>query len=83
LFHNSYVFGSCIIHNLYTGCAKIKKIIPAPKLKFKIRKSKAARLIQNTKLAVVEKIFRRKDKKSENISGFIGTKWRRILNYNV
>jgi len=25
LFHNSNVFGSCIIHNLYTGCAKIKK----------------------------------------------------------
>ena len=28
-FHNSNVFGSCIIHILYTGCAKIKKIIPA------------------------------------------------------
>jgi len=24
--------GSCIIHILYTGCAKIKKIIPAPKV---------------------------------------------------
>jgi len=23
LFHNSNVFGSCVIHNLYTGCAKI------------------------------------------------------------
>ena len=32
LLHNSNVFGSCIIHILYTGCAKIKKIIiPAPK----------------------------------------------------
>ena len=32
LFHNSNVFGSCFIHILYTGCAKIKKkIIPAPK----------------------------------------------------
>jgi len=31
LFHNSNVFGSCIIHILYTGCAKIKEIIPAPK----------------------------------------------------
>jgi len=30
-FHNSNVFGSCIIHILYTGCAKIQKIIPAPK----------------------------------------------------
>jgi len=31
LFRNSKVFGSCIIHILYTGCAKIKKIFPAPK----------------------------------------------------
>ena len=32
LLHNSNVFGSSIIHILYTGCAKIKKkIIPAPK----------------------------------------------------
>jgi len=31
-FHNSNVFGSCIIQILYTGCAKIKKkIIPAAK----------------------------------------------------
>jgi len=27
LFHNSKLFGSCIIHILYTGCAKIKKNI--------------------------------------------------------
>ena len=33
LFHNSNVFGSCIIHIKYTGCAKIKKINPAPKVK--------------------------------------------------
>ena len=32
LFHNSDVFGFSIIHILYTGCAKIKKI-PAPKVK--------------------------------------------------
>jgi len=25
LFHKSKLFGSCIIHILYTGCAKIKK----------------------------------------------------------
>ena len=25
LFHNSNLFGSCIIHILYTECAKIKK----------------------------------------------------------
>ena len=25
LFHNSNLFGSCIIHILYTGCAKIKR----------------------------------------------------------
>jgi hypothetical protein len=31
LFHTSNVFGSCIIHILYTGFANIKKIIPAPK----------------------------------------------------
>ena len=32
LLHNYNVFGSCIIHILYTGCAKIKKkIIPAPR----------------------------------------------------
>ena len=31
LFHNSNVFGSFIIHILYTECAKIKEIIPAPK----------------------------------------------------
>jgi len=29
LFHNSNVFGSSNIHILYTGCAKIKKIITA------------------------------------------------------
>ena len=31
LFHNSNLFGSCIIHILYTGCVKMKKIIPTPK----------------------------------------------------
>ena len=31
LFHNSNLFGSCIIFILCTGCTKIKKIIPAPK----------------------------------------------------
>ena len=31
LFHNSKVFGSCIFHILYTECAKIKQMIPAPK----------------------------------------------------
>ena len=32
LFDNANLFGSCIIHILYTGCAEIKKkIIPAPK----------------------------------------------------
>ena len=31
LFHNSNVFGFCIIHILYTECAKIKKKILAPK----------------------------------------------------
>ena len=27
MFHNSNVFGSCIIHILYTECAKIKKLL--------------------------------------------------------
>jgi len=36
LFHNSNVFGSCIIHILYTGCAKIKKKLRRQKLKLKI-----------------------------------------------
>ena len=32
LFNNANLFGSYIIHILYTGCAEIKKkIIPAPK----------------------------------------------------
>jgi hypothetical protein len=31
LFHNSVVFGSCVIHILNTGVVKLKKIIPAPK----------------------------------------------------
>jgi len=32
LFHNSTVFGSRIIHILYTGCAKIKKKSGAKRL---------------------------------------------------
>ena len=31
LFHNATFFGSCNIHILITGCAKILKKIPAPK----------------------------------------------------
>jgi len=31
LFHKSNVFDSCIIHILYAGVLKFKKIIPAPK----------------------------------------------------
>jgi len=31
LFHKFKIVGSCIIHILYRGCAKIKKIILAPK----------------------------------------------------
>ena len=31
LFHNSNLFGTCIIHILYTGCAKIKKNNSGPK----------------------------------------------------
>jgi hypothetical protein len=31
LFHNATFFGSCIIHILHTGCAKIKWRSPVPK----------------------------------------------------
>ena len=31
LFHNANLFGSCIIHILYAGCAKIKKNISGAK----------------------------------------------------
>ena len=31
LFHNATFFGSCNIHILNTGCAKISKKIPVPK----------------------------------------------------
>ena len=31
LFHNANFFGSCVIHILYTVCAKIKKKNPVPK----------------------------------------------------
>ena len=34
LFHNSNIFGSCIIHILYTGCAKIKKNSGAKRLRW-------------------------------------------------
>ena len=37
-FHNSNVFGSCIIHILYTGCAKIKKKISGAKRLSKVSK---------------------------------------------
>jgi hypothetical protein len=33
LFHNSNVFGPCVIHILYTGCAKIEKKSGAKRLK--------------------------------------------------
>ena len=32
-FHNANLFGSCIIHILYTGCAKIKKKIRRQRVK--------------------------------------------------
>ena len=38
LFHNSNVFGSCIIYILYTGCAKIKKKSGSKRLTFQSRK---------------------------------------------
>ena len=35
--NNSNLFGSCIIHILYTGCAKIKKKIRCQKVNNKLR----------------------------------------------
>jgi hypothetical protein len=49
LFHNSNVFGSCIIHILYTVCAKIKKkIIPEAKRLIRILKIQAASSIETS-----------------------------------
>jgi hypothetical protein len=39
-FHNSNIFGSCIIHILYTGCAKIKKKFLRQKVKVAINWSR-------------------------------------------
>ena len=39
LFHNSNVFGSCIIRILYTGCAKIKKKFWRQKVNFLLGKN--------------------------------------------
>ena len=33
MFHNANLFGSCIIHILYTGCAEIKKKIRRQRIK--------------------------------------------------
>ena len=46
LFNNSNEFGSSIIHILYTGCAKIKKIIPALKAYLKSVYSYRSNVIQ-------------------------------------
>ena len=35
LFHNSNLFSSCIIHILYTGCAKIKKKFRRQKVNYR------------------------------------------------
>jgi len=49
-FHNSNVFGSCVIHILYTGCAKIKK-----------NNSGAKRLILNTPVIRTFRIYMSED----------------------
>ena len=50
LFHNSNVFGSCIIHILYTGRAKIKKI-------FRRQKVNNSRLAASMRAAHIRKQF--------------------------
>ena len=47
LFHSSNVFGSCIIHILYTGCAKIKKKIRRQKVNVAIPQYKSIALALN------------------------------------
>ena len=49
-FHNSNVFGSCIIQILYTGCAKIKK---------RFRRQKLKALNQQYKFCVAPNRFKR------------------------
>ena len=48
LFHNSNVFGSCIIHILYTWCAKIKKKY------FRLQKVKSSHLTVANALTVTK-----------------------------
>jgi len=45
LFHNSNIFGSCIIHILYTGCGKIKK------------NNSCAKMLKHTSLQVKYPLF--------------------------
>ena len=43
LFHNANLFGSCIIHILYTGCAEIKKK-KFPRQRVKLSNNAAVRM---------------------------------------
>ena len=54
LFHNSNVFGSCIIHILYTVCAKIKKNSAAKRLKCVLNKMGALMSEDNIKIDFME-----------------------------
>jgi len=63
LFHNSNVFGSCIIHILYTGCAKTKKkTISAPKVKDYVHRlvyrTKCTTLSENGSVSAVRQTSR-------------------------
>ena len=48
LFHNSNLFGSCIIHILYTECAKIKKNNSGAKRLMMYKAKICLRTLQNT-----------------------------------
>jgi len=52
LFHNSNIFGSCIIYILFTGCAKIKK-----KIRRQTVKEKAAVCLNGDKNRKVDLIL--------------------------
>ena len=55
LFHNSNVFGSCIIHILYTGCGKIKKNNSGAKTlsSFRVRTRQGERAVRQYLTGVV------------------------------
>jgi len=85
LVHNSNVFGSCIIHILYTGCAKIKKkIIQKVKTYSGGRAWKAIhdRLRRPYYLSRVDHVRKIRDRKQRTDTGKCSFVNRTIKNWN-